>query len=92
MLKTDTQLMVIRMVEAFLLIRVGSSESLNFMKTIKEEIRGIKGVKEVYGVFGRHDLIVKVETKTLEDLGNLVTDKIRGISGIQTTETLVIGF
>ena len=54
------QLMVIRMVEAFLLIRVGSSESLNFMKTIKEEIRGIKGVKEVYGVFGRHDLIAKV--------------------------------
>jgi DNA-binding Lrp family transcriptional regulator len=80
------------MVEAFLLIRVGSSESLNFMKTIKEEIRDIKGVKEIYGVFGRHDLIVKVETKTLEDLGNLVTDKIRGVSGIQTTETLVIGF
>ena len=86
------QLMVIRMVEAFLLIRVGTSESLNFMKTIKGEIRGIKGVKEVYGVFGRHDLIAKVETKTLEDLGNLVTDKIRGINGIQTTETLVIGF
>jgi len=92
MLKTDMQLTVIRMVEAFLLIRVGTSESMNFMKTIKEEIRGIKGVKEVYGVFGRHDLIVKVETKTLEDLGNLVTDKIRGINGIQTTETLVIGF
>jgi len=90
--KIAMQLMVIRMVEAFLLIRVGSSESLNFMKTIKEEIRGIKGVKEVYGVFGRHDLIAKVETKTLEDLGNLVTDKIRGINGIQTTETLVIGF
>ena len=80
------------MVEAFLLIRVGSSESLNFMKTIKEEIRKIKDVKEVYGVFGRHDLIAKVETKTLEDLGNLVTDKIRGVCGIQTTETLVIGF
>jgi len=86
------QLIVTQMVEAFLLIRVGTSESLNFMKTVKEEIRKTKGVKEVYGVFGRHDLIAKVETKTLEELGNLVTDKIRGINGVLTTETLIIGF
>ena len=80
------------MVEAFVLIRVGSSEALNFSKTVKEEISRIKGVKDIYGVFGRYDFVVRVETKTLEDLGNLVTDKIRGINGVQTTETLVIGF
>jgi anthranilate phosphoribosyltransferase len=81
-----------RMVEAFVLIRVGSSEALNFIKTVKEEISRIKGVKDIYGVFGRYDFVIRVETKTLEELGNLVTDKIRGISGVQTTETLVIGF
>jgi len=80
------------MVEAFVLVRVGSSEALNFMKTVREEISRIKGVKEIYGVFGRYDLLVKVETKSLEDLGNLVTDKIRGIEGVLTSETLVIGF
>jgi anthranilate phosphoribosyltransferase len=80
------------MVEAFVLIRVGSSEALNFIKTVKEEISRIKGVKDIYGVFGRYDFVIRVETKTLEELGNLVTDKIRGISGVQTTETLVIGF
>jgi anthranilate phosphoribosyltransferase len=80
------------MVEAFVLIRVGSSEALNFIKTVKEEISSIKGVKDIYGVFGRYDFVIRVETKTLEELGNLVTDKIRGISGVQTTETLVIGF
>jgi len=80
------------MVEAFVLVRVGSGEALNFMKTVKEELSGIKGVKDIYGVFGRYDFVVKVETKTLEDLSNLVTDKIRGISGVQTTETLMIGF
>jgi len=84
--------LVVIMVEAFVLIRVGSSETLNFMKTVKEEISRIKGVKDIYGVFGRYDFVVKVETKTLEDLSNLVTDKIRGISGVQTTETLMIGF
>ncbi len=80
------------MVEAFVLVRVGSGEALNFTKTVKEEISRIKGVKDIYGVFGRHDFVVRVETKTLEDLGNLVTDKIRGINGVLTTETLVIGF
>ncbi len=80
------------MMEAFVLIRVGSSEALNFIKTVKEEISRIKGVKDIYGVFGRYDFVIRVETKTLEELGNLVTDKIRGISGVQTTETLVIGF
>lgn len=80
------------MVEAFILIRVGTSESLSLTKTIKEEISEIKGVKDVHGVFGRYDLIAKVETKTLEDLGNLVTDKMRGIKGVLSSETLVIGF
>jgi len=84
--------MVFQMVEAFVLVRVGSSEALNFMKTVREEISGIKGVKDIYGVFGRYDFVVRVETKTLEDLGNLVTDKIRDIKGVLTTETLVIGF
>jgi anthranilate phosphoribosyltransferase len=80
------------MVEAFVLIRVGSGEALNFTKTIKEEITRIKAVKDIYGVFGRYDFVIRVETKTLEELGNLVTDKIRGICGVLTTETLVIGF
>ncbi|MEM3788315.1 MAG: Lrp/AsnC ligand binding domain-containing protein [Candidatus Bathyarchaeia archaeon] len=80
------------MVEAFVLVRVGSSETLNFIKTVKEEVSKIRGVKEIHGVFGRYDFIIRVETKTLEELGNLVTDKIRGIQGVLTTETLVIGF
>jgi DNA-binding Lrp family transcriptional regulator len=80
------------MVEALVLVRVGSGESANFMKTVKEQLCKIKGVKEVYGVFGRYDFALRVETKALEELGNIVTDSIRGINGVLTTETLVIGF
>jgi DNA-binding Lrp family transcriptional regulator len=80
------------MPNALVLVRVGSSEKLNLMKTVKEEIRKIKGVKEVYGVFGRYDFAVMLETETTEHLGNLVTDCIRGIEGVVYTETLVIGF
>lgn len=80
------------MVEALVLVRVGSGETASFMKTVKEHLCKLKGVKEVYGVFGRYDFALRVETKTLEDLGNIVTDSIRGIDGVLTTETLVIGF
>jgi DNA-binding Lrp family transcriptional regulator len=80
------------MVEALVLVRVGSGEATNFMKTIKQEIGKVKGVKKVYGVFGRYDFAVMVEAKTNEEMGNLVTDCIRGIKGVTYTETLVMGF
>jgi DNA-binding Lrp family transcriptional regulator len=83
---------VIKTVKALVLVRVGSSEKLNLMKTVKEEICKVKGVKEVYGVFGRYDFVIMLETETTEQLRNLVTDSIRGIEGIVYTETLVIGF
>ena len=80
------------MVEAMVLVRVGSSENLNFIKTVKEELSKVKGVKEVNGVFGRWDFVIKLETRTLVDLGNLVTDCVRSIKGVESTETLVMGF
>jgi len=78
------------MVEALVLVRVGSGDSTNFMKTVKQEIAKVKGVKEVYGVFGRYDFAVMIEAKTNEEMGNLVTDCIRGVKGVVSTETLAI--
>ena len=78
------------MIEALVLVRVGSGEHTNFMKTIRQEIARIKGVKEVYGIFGRYDFAVMVEAKTNEEMGNLITDSIRGIKGVVNTETLMI--
>jgi DNA-binding Lrp family transcriptional regulator len=92
MLSTYMGSKVFKMVESFVLVRVGTSEAMNLTKTIREVLSKTKGVKDVYGVFGRWDFLVKVETKTLEDLGKLVTDCIRGINGVVSTETLIIGF
>ena len=92
MLSTHMDSKVFKMVESFVLVRVGTSEAMNLTKTIKEVLSKTKGVKDVYGVFGRWDFLIRVETKTLEDLGKLVTDSIRGINGVVSTETLIIGF
>jgi len=78
------------MVTAFVLIKVGTSEQLNFAKIAKEEISKIKGVVKVYGVFGRYDLLAQAETSTLDELSGIVIDKIRAVSGVLSTESLIV--
>jgi len=80
------------MVLAFVLIRVGSGEQLNFARSAKEEIGKIKGVVSVYGVFGRYDLVVLIEAPTLEELNRIIGDKVRAVSGVLSTESLIVGF
>jgi len=80
------------MMTAFILIKVGTGEQLNFVKSAKEEISMIKGIIKVYGVFGRYDLIAQVEAPTLEELSRIITDKLRAVNGVLSTESLVVGF
>jgi DNA-binding Lrp family transcriptional regulator len=80
------------MVTAFILVKVGTGEQLNFAKSAKEEMSKIKGVSKVYGVFGRYDLLVQIEASTLEDLSRIIMDKMRAIPGVLATESLVVGF
>jgi DNA-binding Lrp family transcriptional regulator len=80
------------MVTAFILVKVGTGEQLNFVKSVKEEVSKIKGVVKVYGVFGRYDLIAQVEASTLEELSRIIIDKMRAINGVLSTESLVVGY
>lgn len=80
------------MVKAFVLIKVGTGEYLDFAKSAKEEMAKIEGVKEVYGVFGRYDFVARVEAPTLEELARLISDTMRGVPGVVSTESLIIGF
>ncbi len=79
------------MVTAFILVKVGTGEQLNFIKSVKEEISKIKGVAKVYGIFGRYDLLVQVEAASLDELSRMVIDKMRAISGVLSTESLIVG-
>ena len=70
----------------------GTGERLSWYKETKERLKKISGVKEVYGVMGRCDLVALVEAQDAEGLTALVADEIRGIPGIQASETLTIVF
>lgn len=77
------------LVRAFVLIRVGTGEHLNFSKLAKEKIENISGVVKVHLVFGRYDLIAEVDASDLEQLSSIISDKIRAVTGVLSTESLI---
>jgi len=57
--------------------------------SVINEIRSIAGVKSVNGVFGAYDIIVEVQTPTIDNLRETITMKIRKLEGVRTTLTLM---
>ena len=62
-----------------------------FESTALSSIGAIPGVLEVNPVFGHWDTVAIAEARTLHELSSLVISQIRGIQGVQETETLVQG-
>ena len=77
------------MVRAYVMIKVGAGEYFGVEKTIKEKIAEMPGVIKVDSVFGRFDIIAEVEAKETRELSLLVTDKIKGIPSVVSTETFI---
>ncbi|MBI3842988.1 MAG: Lrp/AsnC ligand binding domain-containing protein [Thaumarchaeota archaeon] len=73
------------MVTAYVLINcnMGSEES------VIQELKSIIGVRDVQGVFGAYDIITKVESKTVEELRDIITWKIRKLDNIRSTLTMM---
>ena len=74
------------MPSAFVLINVeaGSEE------TVLKELKNIDTVKESYISYGVYDLLVKITEDTMEALKDTVTRKIRTISLVRSTLTLIL--
>jgi DNA-binding Lrp family transcriptional regulator len=73
------------MVKAFILLRLVPGLEADALT----QIRTVPGVVDLTLVFGSWDAIVNAEAKTLPSLTRIVVGQIRGIRGVQATETLV---
>ncbi len=73
------------MTTAFVLI----SCDLGFDAEIVHEIKQVEDVKEVQGVFGAYDIIVKLESANVENLRDVITWKIRKLNRVRSTLTLM---
>jgi DNA-binding Lrp family transcriptional regulator len=54
------------------------------------ELRKIRGVSDAHGVYGIYDIIAEVEGGGTDELKEIITYSIRRISGILSTNTLII--
>ena len=63
---------------------------LGYEEQIIEELKHISDVKEVNGVFGAYDIIVKVESDQISTLRETIMWKIRKIGRVRSTLTLMV--
>ena len=75
------------MVKGYLLIKLVPG----FEASALSQIRAIHGISDVNLVFGHWDAIAIAEAKTLFELSRLVVSEVRGIQGVQDSDTLVQG-
>ena len=74
------------MPEAYVLINVESGAE----EEVVNELKTIKGIEEAYYSYGVYDIITKVKADSMENLKETVTHKIRTISKVRSTLTLIM--
>ncbi len=57
---------------------------------ILDKLFELPEVKEVYMVYGIHDLIAVVEAEDMDTLRSLITEKIRRMDGVKSTLTSIV--
>ena len=56
---------------------------------IVEGVKSLDSVKEVSGVFGNYDIVVKLECSNVEEISETIAKKIRQLGKIHCTTTLM---
>ena len=74
------------MPQAFVLINVESGTE----EEIVGELKKIEGVEEAYFSYGVYDIITKVKAESMEKLKDMVTRRIRTLSKVRSTLTLIM--
>jgi DNA-binding Lrp family transcriptional regulator len=71
---------------AFVLVNtdMGSEEE------VSESLKKFEEIKEVHGVFGVYDLVVRVEAESMEELKDVISSKIRRQQNVRSTLTMIV--
>jgi DNA-binding Lrp family transcriptional regulator len=72
------------MAVGFVLINVATAHEHDIYNTLSK----IPQIVELHPLFGEYDLIAKIDAKDFEELGTIIVNKIRSITGVLDTKTL----
>ena len=71
---------------AFVLMNAELGKELS----IVNEIKKIPNVKEAYPVYGVYDVLMVIESDSMETLRETITEHVRKLDGIKSTLTMII--
>ena len=74
------------MAEAYVLIKVTPGYERNIVKSLKD-LPEIQVINELYGEW---DIITRASVERIEDLDDLLSEKIRKIEGVTLTSTMIV--
>ena len=57
---------------------------------VMNELKKIEHVKEACLTYGAYDIVAKVETETKEKLEEIITGKVRRLSSVRSTLTMMV--
>lgn len=73
------------MITSYTLIRILPVKD----KEVYKAVTGFSEVKEIVRTYGEYDLVIKVESQSLDNLDNFIFNKLRTIEGVTATTTLI---
>ncbi len=73
-------------VTAFILVQFVPEKGVSQRETA-EDIAALPGISEVHMISGEYDMLLKVRGSSMEDIGKLVIDKLRDVTGVARTLT-----
>jgi DNA-binding Lrp family transcriptional regulator len=68
------------------LFNVQSGSENKVLNTVKK----VEGVEEAYISFGVYDIAAKLRTDYIDDLKDIIQNKLRQITGVRSTSSLVL--
>jgi DNA-binding Lrp family transcriptional regulator len=74
------------MAEAYILFNIEPG----YEELVRQDLKNVKEVQEVYVSYGVYDLIVKVVAESVDQLRDLATYRLRKIKNVTSTLTLVL--
>lgn len=57
---------------------------------VLEQLSRIDGIVEASVVYGVYDVVVKVRARTIEELKEIITNRIRKLSKVKSTLTMIV--
>jgi Lrp/AsnC family transcriptional regulator for asnA, asnC and gidA len=71
---------------AYLLLKVETGTEEEVMRSLKP----IPEVREARIVYGVYDIIIRVETESMEEMKNVVNGRIRRLYRVRSTMTMIV--